>query len=363
MAFNFTHSSDNADASFIVHTDKLKQFISVASMVVPSKSTFNILKHVLIHSDKSGTFIRVTDCTVSIDFPISDSAPNGEFNIAVDYLKLRTIVEHLPRGMVTIERISDNVVFKSVGTTNGTITGVDGGMYPTINITGTQLFTYTLEASLCSYVCSHLVSITCNDGDYPGIRSILVEYDGTMCNFVATDRKLLVGTNMDMNPVHKIVIPNIALKLLNLFRQDFQCVFYEGQYSFTSNLMKVYGAYDNGLYPNVHYIIPKSSANTYKVDIGVFKAELKVAATGTIPTTKGIRPVYIKFCEDTIHVTSVPPDYKFNDGGIKMDAEQLDKLVSRFDVNSDVVFKAPEILERPTIWKDCRGTSLLCCLR
>lgn len=364
MAFNLTPRTSNSDAVLCLHTDKLRMFLDSIGTFVQRKSTSNILKSVRIHCENGVGYMQATNHDCYVDMLINSSSSKGSIDLAVDYQELVSILFKSPRGMLSIERKGMDITFKMGFSTYGTLAGVAGTDFPSLKMpTDEKPDSIRIPAFDSRYIYNYIVPNTIANDEYSGISCVLVESSKDSCSFTSTDRKMLVSTNPYVSMDNKHIIPCSTFKLVASFDTDFQMDLYKARYSFTSNDIRIYGSYPSGLFPDIHRVVPKTFDHVHKVDVACLREEINRLLTVVKPVKEGIYPVMLTYESEILHAVEVPKDYVLDKSGIKMDAKRIEKLLARFDDNSDVVFKSTSALERPTVWEDSRATTLLCCLR
>lgn len=364
MAFNLTPRTTSAEATITLHTDTLAQYLEAVSSMMPKKSTVAMLKAIKIYAEGGNTLLRVTDTTCYADMSLPSGSSKGFMDVAVDYETLADLVNKAPKGIMSIELSRDSLTYK-VGYSNcGTTTCIPGKDYPRFGtVVDTKSTGYSLTSFDSAYVYSHVSSVCADDKDYAGISGVLVENDDKACSFTATNRKMLVSTNLGIKPLHQHALPKTVFKVVTAFKQQFKLFLEDKYYLFESNNIRIYGHYLKGLFPDVHKIMPKKFDHEHRVNVGGLRKEVQTLMGTVKPTNDGIYPIMLSYADTELHAVEVPSDYVLDKGGIKMDAARIMKLLGRFDDNSDVTFKSTCILERPTVWEDSKGVSLLCCLR
>lgn len=364
MAFNLTPRTNNADATITVHTDALLKYLDAVNVVVSKKSTFSILKTIRILIEEGKVLFRATDtdCFVEMTLPIGSC--KGSVDVTVDYESLLAIVTKAPKGLMVIERNGNNLTYKVGVSACGQTECSPGNVFPNFGISmETSPYEYDMEPFDVSYVYNYVSSMCIEDKDYACISGVLVETDGTAFRFTATDRKMLVSTGMDLQPVQQHAIPRKAFKIADTLRTPFKLSLSSNYYMFSGNGIRIYGSYLKGLFPDVHKVVPTKFDHVHRVQVDVLRNELRSLMGSVKPTKDGIYPIMLSYANAIIHAVEVPSNYVLDKGGIKMDAARIIKLLDRFNNNSDVTFKSTCILERPTIWEDSKGITLLCCLR
>lgn len=364
MAFNLTRRTSTSEAMITVGTDKLGQYLESINFIVQKKSTVPLLKTIRIFCVEGKACFRATDTNLFVDMTLPVGTCKGSIDVCVDYAELLSVVTKAPKGLMAIERNGNMLTYKVGYSVCGETSCIPGNDYPSLDVLDeSSVVPYELTSFDISYINSHLSSICIEDKDYSGISGILVESDGVSCSFTATDRKMLVSTNINIKPLHQYALPNAVFKVMSSFDAPCQLYLTKSQYLLTSNHIKMYGAPLKGIFPDVHKVMPTKFDHEHRVNVGVLRKEVQTLMSMVKPINEGIYPIMLSYAEAEIHAVEVPSDYVLDKGGIKMDAVRILKLLGRFDDNSDVTFKSTCILERPTVWQDCRGTSLLCGLR
>lgn len=364
MAFNLTPRTTSAEATITIHTDNLAQYLEAVSSLMPKKSTVAIMKAIKIFAEGGKALLRVTDTTCYAEMSLPIGSSKGSMDVAVDYDILASLVNKAPKGIMVIELSKDSLTYK-VGYSNCGITPcIPGKDYPSFGMTvDTKSTGYDFTSFDLAYVYNHVSSVCVDDKDYAGITGVLVENDDKDCSFTATDRKMLVSTNLGIKPLHRHALSKNAFKVVTAFKQPFKLFLDDRYYLFESNNVRVYGHYIKGLFPDVHKVMPPKFDHEHRVNVGVLRKEVHTLMGTVKPTNDGIYPIMLSYADTELHAVEVPTDYVLDKGGIKMDAARIMKLLGRFDDNSSVTFKSTCILGRPTVWEDSRGVSLLCCLR
>lgn len=364
MPFNFAIKS-NAEASVAISTTVLASYLSAVNTIIPKKTTIPILKFVRINVVDGKGYLTATDSDCFAELNVSDANGKGTIDLAIDYTVFNNIASKAPNGMMRIERTGNSVSFKVNCTDCGKVEGVPGRDCPSMIIPrDTKLFEKYLTDFDIKFVDKYLAPFSSDDKQYPTLSGVLLSFGGDQSGFATTNRTLMVCTQFVKHPKVTCSIPLKAFKVLASLGADATMGIQKFRYIFENKSVSVYGNLIAGVYPPTYNALPLLSAeHEYKVDVASLRSATQTLVNVIPLTSKGLCPVMLTYGEDGLGVTRVPEDYKFNEGGVKLDANRLLETLERFSDNSDVTFQSVGILERPTMWIDGKATTLLMPLR
>lgn len=363
MAFNLTMKSKTAEATVSLSTAAIQHFLNVSSPVLIKRTTVPILKYARIFTQSGVGYLRLTNLDCYVDMAIQSSGI-GEIDLAIEYSALSDILSKAPKCMLLVEREGNTLTFKMNSTIYGKIECAPGKDCPSLIIPlntqegGVQLTDFDI-----SFVHKYVARLCIEDNEYTALRGILLELSGNSYGFAATDRNMLIYTNLVENALFRCALPPVAFKIASLNGESGILYLYKEYYRFECGKVAVYGKYFGGGYPDFHKLVYTEYDHEHKVNVGELRKELKRLCSITPFTDKGICPVMLTYDSEYLWVKPVPDDYEYDKGGVKMDAVRILELLERFDDNSTVAFKSSRIMSRPSLWIDNRATTMFMPLR
>lgn len=366
MAFNLGLKSKTAEASFSISRDALARYIKAVKGIIPQKTTVPILKFVRIYYKNGDGYMRVSDTECFADLSLQGIRGNGEIDLAVEYTALESMLAKAPRssGIFLVEREGNNLTFKDNTLVCGKFAGVNGQDCPSYLVANKPTDVQVAIGDKAKYVSKYIAPLCIEDEQYTALNRVLLEVDGDAFGFAATDRHALIYTLPFIEePKHRYALPTKAFKAVALYDADCTLCVDANTYMFYNDLFVVYGKNQGGGYPDFHKLVFRDGFDhEHKVNVKTLRDELN-RLSGILPHYKEFCPVMLTYDSEYLGVKPVPEDYKFDNGGVKMDSIKLLELMKRFDDNSSVTFKSAGNINRPTVWADGKAVTLFAPMR
>lgn len=371
MPFDLSMSSSTAEATATLHIPCMREFLSAMQKLVPKKSTMGVLKYIRIRTSNTVCTLtcNVLDCMAELS--LNNPSGVGEIDVAVDFTAFMRVVTQAPKGRLSIERTGNALSFNVNGIPCGTLQGIAGTDCPpdVLLHPGTLRFERTFTDYDITFTNKYIAPYCTDDPELTVIRGIIVSWDGTNTGVAATNRHVLVGTRLLPDAKSACSIPPVSFKMAGAFGEPVTLHAFENGYTLSckscGTTFIIRGKFvDGSIPPTLNRMANIIVEHEYPVDVGSLRRELNNLLSDIVVSPEGNYAVVLVYGLDTLSVTDVPKNYEFSKGTcIKVDALKLSKVLDRFQDTSVVTFRSGGILERPTIWEDCNGISLLMPLR
>jgi len=187
---------------FKVTKASLLNGLQTVQNVVGSRSTLPILSNVLIHADKSETWLTTTDLDVTIRCKI-EAEVNKAGATTLPVRRLASIIRELPDQMIEIEVDEKDVAKIECNESHFKIIGLSVDEFPPVPKTETK-YAFTLDQGAFREMMKKTAYAASTDETRMVLNGVLLAFRGGKLMVVATDGRRLAMVE------HEVEIPKEA---------------------------------------------------------------------------------------------------------------------------------------------------------
>lgn len=362
MPFNILTPASTAEASASFQVDVLKRFFKLAKPVIPAKTTIPVLEHIRIYTEKGKGFLLATnlECFVRVEI---NGLGKGTIDLSVSFKALDAMLTKIGNGSILLERNGDMLSFK-LGKTHFEMKGYDGKDFPILKPFTAVVDTATWATKDIVFVNQYVASVASKDTSRIDLNGVLVSIDGDKCDFMSSDRHILVCTDYAHEKQYNV--PKILFEVLSAieFVQPLTASFSENGVKVTCGSATITCAYIKIPFPNmVNNLIPKTFKYQYKLNVVKLRDHLtKMVNLATTPKEASV-PVGVNlkkntFFVDMMDVNCTSAETPDDEIWMRIDARRWLLILERFNDVTEI-FAGFNAQEGPTLWWDSHAKSLL----
>jgi DNA polymerase-3 subunit beta len=293
----------------VVRQEELAQKLGVASRVVSTRATVQILSGILLRAEGGRLHLAATDMELSLRSSL-DAQVEGDGAVVVPGRLLVDLVRLLPNDQVTLEhRAEEGVVHVTCGPTSAslhTYAAEDFPRLPDLDAVGT--FTVDREALL--ETVARVARSASRDESRPVLTGILVRFEQGKLVMAATDSYRLSVKETPLEgeaPELEAIIPARALAELARIAQSGDAVelgVHENQVVFAVDDVWLTTRRIDGQFPNYKQLLPE----TFEHDVTVPRAELLDVVRRVAVMAQRNSPLRLRFADGELTVSAQTQD-------------------------------------------------------
>lgn len=282
---------------FTCKAKELKNSISLVEKAVSQKSSLPILENIYIEMKDKTLTLRANNLEIGIenDLVLDDSHQDG--SILIKAKTLSGIVSKIDDSSINF-KVDENQLLSIKGNqADFDILCSDAKDYPVFPKVDEGI-SLTVNSSELKEMIKHTIIAVSYDDTKQFLNGILVKNDGDKLYFVATDGYRLGLKSSFMKPIDSqfsTIIPYKAVNELNRILQsleeekDVDIVISETQVSFKVNSLLLITRLIQGQFPDYKQVIPKESANVFKINRAAFLAAAERASIVSAASNNVVR--------------------------------------------------------------------------
>jgi len=262
--------------------ENLSKGLAIVSRLVATKSSLEILSHVLLSTDKGRLKLSTTNLEIGINYKVGGKVEE-EGSITVPARLFTELISQLPEGKMTISTDKNSILVKSHDY-ESRVNGLSADEFPLIpKIKDKKSF--SVKATDLKEAINMVSFASALDETRPVLAGVFMSVKKGKLAMAATDSYRLAEKVIDVaesNRDLEIIIPTKSLNEVSrvlgdfngnvdIYTDDNQIMFETDDFEFTSRLVE-------GKFPDYKQIIPSVSETKATVKVSDFVKIIKVAA-------------------------------------------------------------------------------------
>lgn len=262
--------------------ENLSKGLNIVSRLSSTKSTLEILSHILISTENGRLKLSATNLEIGINYKIGAKVEE-EGSITVPAKLFTDLVSQLPEGKISLIKENNNILVKAKNY-ESRVNGLSADDFPLIpKIKDKKSF--SLKGNDLRNAISMVSFASAQEEIRPQLAGIFMDANKNKLSLVATDsyrlaeKKIAIEENLG---VFKVIVPSRSLvelskiisesnDLINVYINENQVMFENEDFELISRLVE-------GNFPDYKHIIPTNLETKAKVNLSDFVNIIKVSA-------------------------------------------------------------------------------------
>ncbi len=303
--------------------ENLGKSINIVHRVIPSKSTLDILKNILIEAENDTLTLSGTDQTTSIKTNVKASI-DAPGKITVSAKKIKDLIDNISSRTLDIE-LKKDILHLISDTAKTKINGINAHDFPELPNMETNDIFIEVDPKTLNTALNYITFATGGPDSQPVLTGVLLSYADDLLTLVGCDgfrlaeKSIPISSHSESNTPFSIIVPaRILSEICKIFGDDQLKIGVntnENSIILSDSQTQATTVVISGQYPNYKAIIPQNTSTQIQVEADALLEAISLANVFNGDENKTVKihfnpegnvTITAKSSEDGTHESNLP---------------------------------------------------------